>query len=66
LILLIIYRKIGTPITCKEFFSNNLDTFKAVDCGYKRQSSGLIKMFKKDHMTTRISLQLDPPVTSGE
>lgn len=47
LILLIIYRKIWTPITCKEFFSNNLDTFKAVDCDYKRQSSGLIKMFKK-------------------
>lgn len=46
LILLIIYRIIGTPITCKKFFSNNLDTFKAVDCGYKSHRD-LSKCLKK-------------------
>ena len=57
-----LYRKMSTPIICKEFLIN-LDTFKSCDLiGYKKDiCQDLSKCLKMTtmHMTMRISLPVD-------
>ena len=56
----LLYNLINLVLTDNQSNPFNLDTFKSCDLiGYNRQSLGLNKVFKNDHMTTMISLPVD-------